>query len=107
MFGKKEPSNGVDKNAVTVIRLNSCGKEEVVGHVLQNISKVVSLHLSLSHCYLELEVTGKLVNRGGSYGLEIPARFRFHGPERATPWLETRLIKIEERLKESVNYCLK
>ena len=33
LFGKKEPSNGVDKNAVAVISLNSCDKEEVVGHV--------------------------------------------------------------------------
>ena len=45
LFGKKEPSNGVDKNAVAVIRLNSCGKKEVVGHVPRNISKVVSLYL--------------------------------------------------------------
>ena len=33
LFGKKEPSNGVDKSAVAVIRLKSCGKEEVVSHV--------------------------------------------------------------------------
>ena len=46
LFVKKEPSNGVDKNAVTVIRLNSCG--QVVGHVPQTISKVVLLYLSLS-----------------------------------------------------------
>ena len=43
LFGKKEPDNRVDKNAVAVISLNCCGKEEVVGHVPQNILKVVSL----------------------------------------------------------------
>ena len=107
MFGKKEPSNGLDKNAVTVIHLNSCGKEEVVGHVPQNILKMVSLYLSLPHCYLELEVTGKHVNCVGGYGLEILERFCFYEPEKATQWLETRLTKIEEQLKESVNYCLK
>ena len=32
LFGKKEQSNGVDKNAVAVIRLNSCGKQKMVGH---------------------------------------------------------------------------
>ena len=42
LSGKKEPSNGV-----AVIRLHSCDREEVVGHVPQNISKVVSLCLSL------------------------------------------------------------
>ena len=43
LFGKKEPDNRVDKNAVAVISLNCCGKEEVVGHVPPNILKVVSL----------------------------------------------------------------
>ena len=46
---KKEPSNGVDKNTVAVIPLHSGGREEVVGHKPQNISKVVRFHcLSLS-----------------------------------------------------------
>ena len=49
LFGNKEQSNGVDKNAVAVIRLNNCGKEEVVSYVPQSISKVVSLYLSLCH----------------------------------------------------------
>ena len=60
-------SNGVDKNVVAVIRLHCRGREEVVGHVPQNISKVVPLHLSLPHFYLELEVTGKRVNHAGGY----------------------------------------
>ena len=60
LFGKQESSNRVDKNAVVLIRLNSCGKEEVVSHFPQNISKVVSFYLSLPHCYLELEVTGSV-----------------------------------------------
>ena len=50
LFGKREPCNGVDKNAVAVICLNSCGREEVVGHVPQNILKVVPLYLTLPHC---------------------------------------------------------
>ena len=62
---------------------------------------------SLPHCYLEPEVTRKRVNGGGGNGLGIPTRFRFHGPEKAMLWLETRLTKIEEQLKESVNYYLK
>ena len=73
LFGKKEPSRGVDKNAAAVICLNSCGREEVVGHVSQNIFKVVSLYLSLP---LELEVTGKQVNRECGYELQIPAIYK-------------------------------
>ena len=46
---KKEPSNGVDKNTVAVIPLHSGGREEVVGHKPQKISKVVRFHcISLS-----------------------------------------------------------
>ena len=99
LFGKKEPSNGVDKNAIAVICLNSFGREEVVGQVSQNISKVVPLCFSLCHI-----VTW---NRGGGNGLGIPTRFRSYGPEKATQWLETILTKIEEQLKESVNSYLK
>ena len=75
LFAKKEPSDGLDKHAVAVICLNSRGREEVVGHMPQSISKVVPLYLSLPHCYLEFDVTGKLVNC--DYGLEIPSRFCF------------------------------
>ena len=107
LFAKKESSNRVDKNAVTAICLNSCGIEEVVGHVPQNILKVVPLYLSLPHSYLELEVTGKRVNREDGYGLKIPPRFHFYWPEKTKQWLETRLTKIEEQLKESIDYCLK
>ena len=86
LFGKKEPSNEVDKNAVAVICLHNCGRKEVVGYVPQNIRKVVPLCLSLPHFYQELEATGKHVNREGVYRLEIPARFRFYRPEKATQW---------------------
>ena len=79
LFGKKKPSNGVYKNAVAVIHVNSCGKEEVVDHVPQSISKVVSSYPSLLHCYVEPEVTE----------LEILAMFRFYRP------------------KKSINYFLK
>ena len=61
--------------------------------------------ISLPHCYLELEVTGNHVNHGGGcYGLEISAMFRSYEAEKATQWLESRLTKIEEQIKESVNY---
>ena len=32
LFGKKEPSSRVDKNAIAIMRLQGCGRE-VVGHV--------------------------------------------------------------------------
>ena len=52
LSGKKEPSNGVYKNAVAVMRLHSCDREEVVVHVPQNISKHISLSISLYLCHI-------------------------------------------------------
>ena len=52
-------------NVAAVIRTNSHYKEVVVGHVPKNISKIVSMFLSLPHCVLDILVTGKRVNRGG------------------------------------------
>ena len=84
LFGKKEQSNGVEKNAVAVIHLNSSGKKGVVSYVPQNISGVVSLYFSRPHYYLELEFTGKRVDSVGGDRLKITAKFRFYGPENAT-----------------------
>ena len=81
LFGKKEPGNGVDNNTVAVICLNSCGKKEVVCHVPQNISKVVSLYL-FATLFLELEITGKRVNGVGVYGLQLQQVFLFMGTKR-------------------------
>ena len=81
----KEPTNEVDKHAVAVFRINSLTKEVVVGHVPKFISMIVSMFLSLPGCTLSIEVTGKRVNRGAGYGLEIPANFHFYGPENSMP----------------------
>ena len=80
---RKESTNEMDKTAVAVIRTNSNGEEVVIGHVPKNVSKFVFMFLSLPNCALKIFVTGKRINRGGGYGLEIPARFYFHGPEKA------------------------
>ena len=95
------------------MRLHSCSREEVVGHNHKTFPKwfgsivSLSLWLCLPHFHLELEVTGKRVNREGGYRVEISAKLCFYGPERLMQWLETRLTKIGRQLKESVNYYLK
>ena len=76
----KESTNEVDKNTVAVVRTNSGCKEEVVGHVQQNMSMIESMFLSLFHCALDIFAIGKLINRRGEYGLEIPVNFHFNGP---------------------------
>ena len=97
----------MDKTAVAVIRINSYSKELLVGHVLKNVSKIVFMFLSLPHCALGIFVTGKRINHGSGYVLEIPANFYFYGPEKAINWLENKINKIEEKLKENIKHCLK
>ena len=59
----KEQTNGVEKNSVAVIRINSHCTEEVVGHV----SLIVSMFLFLPHCTLDIFATRKRVNHGDEY----------------------------------------
>ena len=80
---RKELTNEMDKTAVAGIRNNSYSEEVVVRHVPKNMSKIVFIFLFLSHCALDIFVTAKRINRGGGYGLEIPANFYFYGPEKA------------------------
>ena len=63
--------------------------------------------LSLPYCALDIFVTGKRINRGGGYGLEIPANFYFYGPEEAISWFKNKINIIEEKLKDYVKDCLK
>ena len=46
--------------------------DEVVGHFLLRLSKIMSMFLKLTGSHMEVEVTGKYVNRGAGYKLEIP-----------------------------------
>ena len=99
--------NEVQKHAVAVVRINSRNEEVVVGHVPKLISMVVSMYLSLPRCTFSVEVTGKRINRGAGYGLETPAKFHFHGPENAIRWRKTKIDKIEKKLYNNINHCLK
>ena len=74
---RKESSNEMDKTAVALIRINFYSEDVVVGHGPKNMYKIVFMFLSLPHCALDIFVTRKRINRGGGYGLEIPANFIF------------------------------
>ena len=56
-------------------------KEEMVGHVLQNISMIVSIFLCLFCCSLDIFANVKRVNHRGEYELEIPADISLCEPE--------------------------
>ena len=50
-----------------------------VGHVPYNISALVTFFIEKETCSGRAEITGKRVNRGGGYGLEIPCIYVFSG----------------------------
>ena len=58
-------------------------EDRVVGHIALAISKCISLFLTLPGSFLETKVTGKRINRGGEYGLEVQCKYRISGQEKA------------------------
>ena len=70
------------KNAAAVFCTNSHCIDEVVGHVKQKMFMIVSMFLSLPHCTLDIFAPVKGVNCGSEYGLEVPEKFHFYGPEK-------------------------
>ena len=59
----------------------------------------VSMFLSLPHCALEIFATGKCVNHGDEYGLEITENFHFYGPEKAINLAKKQNVKDWRKLK--------
>ena len=55
-----------NKHAVAVIIGGSTG-----GNVTKTLSKTVSLFLTLPNFAINCKVTGKRINRGAEYGLEV------------------------------------
>lgn len=78
-------------------------KEEMVSHVQQNISMIISMFLSLPHCAFDSFATGKRDKHGGKYGLEIPMNFHFYRLQRPLNWLKRGIKQMEESLNQTVN----
>ena len=66
----------MEKNAVAVVLSNSHCKEEVDNHV-QEETMIISMFLFLPRSNLDIFATGKRVNHGGEYRLEISVNFQF------------------------------
>ena len=73
---KREPENSIHRFAVAVVL-----DGETVGHIPYNMAPTVSQFLRREHNQAFAEVTGERVNRGAGYGLEIPCKYHFYGPE--------------------------
>ena len=104
---KREPTNEVDKHAVTIMCSDSLGTESVVGHIPHNISKFSSVFFTIPSTAIEVEVLGKKVNRGSGYGLEIPVKYRYYGREKLIQWLAKKLEAVKKELECKISKCLK
>ena len=71
-----EEKNEHDEYAVAVVN-----DDEVVGHIPLRLRSCVFLKLAGSQ--MEIEVSGKYVNRGAGCGLEIPCKYHVSGQEKA------------------------
>ena len=104
MFVTRERANQRSgQDAVSLVRNNSCHKEEVVVHV-QQITMVESIFLSLSHCLLDIFATGKHVSHRDKYGLETTTNLQslhFHGAEKAIKLAEKYNDKDQRNLKRN------
>ena len=69
-------------------------EDRIVGHVPKNLSNIMNRFTKIPSCSLRCKVTGKRVNRGAGYGLEIPVVYELIGPEKAVDWGEKTLRKF-------------
>ena len=95
---KHEVNNEHDKFAIAIFH-----SKRIVGHVPK---KFFYQFLSLPNCTISCEVTGKRENRGGGYGLEIPVKYTFLGPNKGIEWIEKRVTEIISEVVVKTEYCL-
>ena len=81
-------------------------KDRDVGHIPLAISKCISLFLTLPRSFLETKVTGKRINRGGGYGLEVMCKHCISGQEKAADWIKRKATTFLQEHLLAVNECL-
>ena len=111
---KREPNNTADEIAVAVVQLQipSANQEpvhssaqkrtghpnevtdlmEVVGHVPKLMAVWLTKFLKRQTNSGKVVITGKRVNRGGGYGLEIPCKYVLQGDLFSYNWFKDKLI---------------
>ena len=86
---KSENENQHGKFALAIVL-----EERIVGYVPKNLSKIFHQFMKIPNCTIGCKVTGKRLNRGAGYGLEIPVQYRFIGAEKAVEWVEKNIKKF-------------
>ena len=65
------------------------------------ISIIVSMILSLTHCDFDNFATGKRISHGGEYGLKILANFHFYVPGNVINLARKRSNNDQRKLKQN------
>ena len=81
-------------------------EHRAVGHIPLAISKCIFLFLTLQASFLETKVTGKRINRGGGYGLEVPCKYRISEQEKAVDWIKRKATTFLQENLLAVHKCL-
>ena len=84
---KSENENEHKKFAIAIVL-----EERIVGHVPKNLRKIFHQFLKIPNCTIGWKVTGKRVNRGAGYGLEVPVQYRFISAKKAVNWAKNKKI---------------
>ena len=66
---------------------------EVVGHVPKLMAQWMTKFLKRESNSGTVVITGKRINRGVGYGLELPCEFQFQGDKCSCDWLKEKLKK--------------
>ena len=66
---------------------------QVVGHVPKLMAQWVTKFLKRASNSGTVVITGKRINRGAGYGLELPCEFKFQGGKYSCDWLKEKLKK--------------
>ena len=80
----------------------------LVKHVIRstNCSASEIDFIAKESSFLETKVTGKRINRGGGYGLEVPSKYRISGQEKAVDWKKRKAIRFLQEQSLTVNKCI-
>ena len=101
-----EENNVYDLHAVSIVH-NDLVNNRIVGHVPLNYAPIFHRFLKLPNHRIRCRVTGERINRGGGYGLEIPADYIFLGDAKAIRWISGRISSIDKDLDKTYNKCWK
>ena len=82
-------------------------EERAVGYILKNLSKIFNQFMKIPNCTIACKVTGKRVNCGAGYVLEISVQYRFISAKKAVEWVEKNIKKVFENINKKINNCVK